>query len=229
MLDYGELAKNPYHNNRNQVLDAEAFPESDEANYFNNYEDYLKYVQGQTGDPSVFSQIGQGLSGLGNLYADYYSLQGPSSQALQDSINPLEESYANFRNMAEQYRDPSSDLNVKARTDIRSQNLEAMTDLSRRAANEAMGTVDDSMATKGINQNVMSTAIANALENYNKASGDRMRMAADYDTKAGLAANTLSTARQQKLAAEQIMRERKGKALGDWTGNLFDFFSGAGK
>ena len=189
MLDYKELSLNPYHLNRNQNTN-DPGPQPTP-----NYADWTDLLP----------------MGMGTAM-DWFGLKGPSEKALTHSINPLEEAYKNLLDMSKQYKDPGSELNVQQRNVIRNRNLEATTDIMRRAANEAQGTVDDSVSTKGINSIAVQTAIANALENYNQAHGDRLKIAADYDTKAAAAANTLATARQQNLMYEQMMREKQAKA-----------------
>lgn len=167
-----------------------------------------------------------------SIAADYatekYRTQGPSSAQLQQSINPLEESYKNLLYQAGQYADPNSQMNVQMRDNIRGQNLDAMTDIARRAANEATGMVDDSVSSKGLSQKAISTAIANALENYNKGHADRMRMSSDLYSKAGAAANTLASARQQNLMYQQGMREKQADAMSGIGGQVFDFLEGGG-
>ena len=193
----------------------EDFQNSQYAGQYDSMEDYNKWAQGQN-SPGV--NWWDPIAMAGGYALDKYKTQGPSQQALQQSINPLEESYANFKHMAEQYRDPSSAMNTQMRNTIRGQNLEGMTDIARRASNEAIGTVDDSATTKQMGQNAISTAISNALENYNEGQFKRQQIAADYDAKAGSAAHTLSTARQQNLAYEQGMREKQASSASDWLG-----------
>ena len=204
MLDYRELSLNPYHLNRNDQTEEEKVAAE--------------------GPPSFnwWDLFGAGASGI----TDYYKYQGPTQGQLQESIDPLEAAYANLKHMAGQYRDPGSELNVQERNVIRNRNLEATTDLMRRAANEAQGTVDDSAATKGISSVAMQTAIANALKNYNEQSGQRLKMAADYDTKAAAAANTLASARQQNLMYQQGMREKQGAAAGALGQHIYDWSKG---
>ena len=200
MLDYKELSLNPYHLNRNQ----EATEESKVAP-----PDYMNW----------WDLLGAGASSL----ADYYKYQGPTSEELAESISPLEQAYSNLYDMAQQYRDPASELNVANRAAIRNRNLEATTDLIRRAANQAQGTVDDSMATKGIGSIAMQTAIANALESYNQEAADRLKMASDYDAKAAAAAHTLATARQQNLMLEQQKKKQQAGVAGDLIQNIYDW------
>jgi hypothetical protein len=206
MLDYKELSLNPYHLNRNQQTEQEKVEAQGPSNF-------------GWGD----------LLGLGTgALTDYWSMKGPSTAQLQHSISPLEESYKNLIYMADQYRDPGSELNVQQRNVIRNRNLEATTDIMRRAANEAQGTVDDSIATKGITSTAIQTAIADALKNYNLASGDRLKMASDYDAKAAAAAHTLATARQQNLLTQQAQKEKQGRAGSEFLQGLGDWWSGGG-
>ena len=157
-----------------------------------------------------------------------HKTQGPSFAQLQQSINPLEESYKNLLYQAGQYADPNSQMNVQMRDNIRGQNLDAMTDIARRAANEATGMVDDSISSRNLSQNAISTAIANALENYNRGHADRMRMSSDLYGKAGAAANTLASARQQNLMYQQGMREKQADAMSGLGGQVFDWLEGGG-
>ena len=157
-----------------------------------------------------------------------YRTQGPSSAQLQQSINPLEESYKNLLHQAEQYSDPASQMNVQMRDNIRGQNFDVMRDIARRASNQATGAVDDSASARGLSQNAITTAIANALENYNKGQADRMRMSSDLYSKAGAAANTLASARQQNLMYQQGMREKQADAMSGIGGQVFDFLEGGG-
>jgi hypothetical protein len=204
MLDYRELSLNPYHLNKNEQTEEEKVAAEGPPNF------------------NWWDLFGAGASGI----TDYYKYQGPTQAQLQQSIDPLEAAYANLTHMAGQYRDPSSQMNVQMRNTIRGQNLEGMTDIARRAANEAVGTVDDSSTTKQMSHNAIATAIANALENYNKQSGQRLQMAADYDTKAAAAANTLASARQQNLMYQQGMREKQAGAAGDFVQNIYDWGKG---
>jgi chromosome segregation ATPase len=215
MLDYKELSQNPYHLNRNQTtlnLDDEELKK------------YMAYLQ-QSVEPqhtNIWDLAGIGV-GAG---MDWYGAQGPSQAQLQESINPLEEQYKNLTDMAEEYRDPNSEMNMKMRESIRSQNLEAITDATRRAANQAMGTVDDSMGAKNIGQTAIKTAISDALENYNLGHANRLKSASEYDARAAAAANTLSTARQQNLAYEQAMKQKQADVGIDTLGQMYKWGKG---
>tara|TARA_R100000781_G_scaffold71106_1_gene44557 strand:+ start:875 stop:1546 length:672 start_codon:yes stop_codon:yes gene_type:complete len=193
--------------------------------YSQEFMDHVSNYQNQTPKQA---QWWDPLSIAADYATEKYRTQGPSSAQLQQSINPLEESYKNLLFQAGQYADPNSQMNVQMRDNIRGQNLDAMTDITRRAANEATGMVDDSISSRNLSQNAISTAIANALENYNKGHADRMRMSSDLYGKAGAAANTLASARQQNLMYQQGMREKQADAMSGIGGQVFDFLEGGG-
>ena len=191
------------------------------------FEDLMKKWQGQSSWDvlSPGQKWGAGGAIASGILSDLYAYQPYDDKALQKTISPLEESYKNLLKMSEDYADPSSQMNVQMRNTIRGQNLEGMTDIARRAANEAVGTVDDSATTKQMSQNAISTAISNALENYNRMHGDRMKQAADLKYKAGSIGNILSQARQSNLEAKMEQRRQLAGKMGDWSQQFYNLFT----
>ena len=158
-------------------------------------------------DVTDFFGGGQGLLGAGLAGYGAYRMANPKIDSgylsdLNAQLGPLQEAFDKFGDLAKQYEDPNSALNQKMRSDLRTQNLSGFADIARRARNQSTGVYGSG---KGVDANMMSNAIAKALESYSQAGGDRMKTAIGLRGQQSTLANALSQAQSQnrQLAQQQ--------------------------
>lgn len=193
MLEYGKIAKDPYHLNKNKD-------------------------EGQTNWQKIFGPILTGIS----AYGDYQQIPDYDASRLQQTIGPLEESYENLMKLSEGYADPSSEINQRMRDQIRGQNLTGFTDIARRERSQSLGTGGDDNIQRGVDSNVLSEAIAAALQHHTSSYADRLKTSADLGYKASSVGNILSQARRGNYLAEMQRKQGIGKFTTDISQNIFD-------
>jgi len=116
--------------------------------------------------------LGAGLSAYGASRMAKPSYDKDYLAQLTQQLFPLQESADKFGELAGQYEDPNSEMNQRMRRDIRTQNLEGFSDIARRQRNQATGVYGDS---PGVDSNMLSSAIAQALQSHSMGASDRMK------------------------------------------------------
>ena len=135
-----------------------------------------KNLFGLSGKNAGAGGLGFGMETLGQLGQMFPRSNTGYERGLNRALNPLQQSADKFGELASQYEDPNSSLNQGMRRDIRTQNLEGFTDIARRQRNKATGMFDENV-NKNIDSNMLSGAIAKALESHSLGASDRMKTA----------------------------------------------------
>ena len=150
---------------------------------------------------------GQGLLGAGLGLYGAHKMSQPSYDKgylsdLNSRLGPLQQAFDKFGDLAGEYEDPNSALNQKMRSDLRTQNLSGFADIARRARNQSTGVYGSG---KGVDANMMSGAIAKALESYSQGAGDRMKTAISLRGQQSQLGNALAQGQTQNrlLAGQQ--------------------------
>ena len=202
MLDYGELAKNPHHLNRNNVEDDFSFGDWwDESNW------------GQ--------RLAGGLKIGADLYGDYQQYGDMDQEALQGIENPLLESYNQLMDMGKQYQDPHSALSKQLQDSIRTKDLSDFSDVAKRE--RLLATGEYGAGQQRMDDKTMSSAIGKALGNFSDDYSKRLQTGSNLQYQAGAIGQQLANVRKDNFLAQQERQKQQGMKMQDYGNKIFDF------
>ena len=155
-------------------------------------------------------------------YGKYSEIPSYDPSAMQQQINPLEESYQNLQDLSQEYADPNSALNQQARREIRTHNMEGFADIADRQRKIATGQYGDTSGGVA-NTQMMTDAISAALKNYSSQHGERMKTSAELQYKAGSIGNILAQARQSNYYNQRQQKAKQRGMIGEIAGDIASY------
>jgi hypothetical protein len=163
----------------------------------------------QGGDKPGWMTGAQSLLGLGMMGYGAGQMANPSiNQGYLSSLNaqlgPLQASADKIQELAGQYEDPNSALNQQMRNQLRTQNLDAFTDIAQRQRSMATGEYG-TYADKAMDQSMLSDALSQALKGQSAQTAQNMQQATKLYGQHAQLSNALSQAQTQNqlLAGQQ--------------------------
>jgi hypothetical protein len=150
------------------------------------------------------SLLGMGMMGYGANQMANPSINQNYLNSLNAQLGPLQASADKMKDLAGQYEDPNSAMNQQMRNQLRTQNLDAFTDIAQRQRSQATGEYG-TYADKAMDQSMLGDAMAQALKNQSAQTGQNMKQATQLYGQHAQLSNALSQAgmQNQLLAGQQ--------------------------
>ena len=217
MLDYGQLAINPYHLNRNQEEE-----EGTGTDYTGVQQEDVWNWSDWSEEAKPLDWFGGALKIGGDLYGDYMQYGDLDEGALDEMENPLMQSYENLMNMGKQYQDPHSALSTQLQDSIRTKDLSDFSDVAKRE--RMMATGEYGAGQQRMDDKMMSSAIGKALGNFSDDYAKRLQTGTNLTYQAGAIGQQLANLRKDRFLAQKERRKQQGMKVKDYAQEAFDFF-----
>tara|TARA_R100000963_G_C4618871_1_gene86999 strand:+ start:301 stop:942 length:642 start_codon:yes stop_codon:yes gene_type:complete len=162
----------------------------------------------QGGDKPGWMTGAQSLLGAGMMGYGAHQMANPSINqgylsSLNANLSPLQASADKMGDLASQYEDPNSEMNQRMRNQLRTQNLDAFTDIAQRQRSMATGEYG-TYADKAMDQSMLSDALGMALRGQSQQTGQNMKEASNlYQNQAQINQALSQAGMQNQLMAQQ--------------------------